>query len=104
MRNSYVTDMCASLMRALLIINTRLRALRTFILINKSLTWLFFFCCVVLIVSYGLRLKNPRKATRPDFIPLKVIKFASDIIDSHFYNIIIKDLEKNKYSEEPKRA
>ena len=61
-------------------------------------------CAVVSIVRHGLRLKNPRKATGPDFIPLKNIKFASNVIDSHLYNIIIKDLEKNKYSEEPKTA
>ena len=60
-------------------------------------------CVVVSIVRYGLRLKNPRKATAPDFIPLKVIKFASNVIDSHLYNIIIKP-EKSKYSEEPKTA
>ena len=59
---------------------------------------------VVSIIRYGLRLKNPREATGPDFIPLKVIKFASNVIDSYLYNIIIKDLEKNKYLEEPKTA
>ena len=57
------------------------------------------------MVRYDLRLKNPRKATGPDFIPLKVIKFASNDIDSQLYNIIIiKDLEKKKYLEEPKTA
>ena len=61
-------------------------------------------CVVVSIVQYGLRLKNARKATGPDFIPLKVIKFASNVIDSLLYNTTIKDLEKNKYSEEPKTA
>ena len=61
-------------------------------------------CVVVSIVRYGLRLKNPRKATGPDFIPLKVVKFASNVIDSYLHNNIIKDLEKNKYSEEPKTA
>ena len=59
-------------------------------------------CCVVPIVKYSLRLKNPRKVTGPDFIPIKVIKFASNVINSYLYNIIIK--EKNKYSEEPKAA
>ena len=52
----------------------------------------------------GLRLKNHRKATGLDFTTPKVIKFASNFIDSHLYNIIIKDLEKSKYSEEPKTA
>ena len=54
-------------------------------------------------MRYGSRLKNPRKATGPDLIPLKVIKFASNVIDSHLYNII-KYLETNKHSEEPKTA
>ena len=58
----------------------------------------------LLLQLHGLRLKNPRKATGPDFITLKVIKFALNVIDSHLYNIIIKDLEKNKYLEEPKTA
>ena len=53
---------------------------------------------------YGVRRKNPRKATSPDFIPLKVMKFASVVINFHLYNIIIKDLEKSKFSEEPKTA
>ena len=74
------------------------------LLTNKRFTRLFLSCVVVSIVRYGLRLKNPWKATGPDFIPLKVIKFASNVIDSHLYNIIIKDLEKYKYSKEPKTA
>ena len=57
---------------------------------------LFLSCVVVSIVRYALRLKNPRKVTGPDFIPLKFIKFASNVIDSHLYNIIIKDLEEPK--------
>ena len=83
---------------------TRLTRLRAFTLTNKRLTRLFLFCVVVSVVGYCLKLKNIRKATSPDFIPLKVTKFASNIIDSHLYNIIIKDLEKNKYLEEPKTA
>ena len=70
----------------------------------SALRAFFVLCCVVSIVRYSLRLENPRKATGPDFISLKVIKFASDVINSHLYNIIIEDLEKNKYSEEPKTA
>ena len=72
--------------------------------INKRLTRHFLSCVVVSVVRYGSRLKNPRKAICTDFIPLKVIKFASNVIDSNLYNIIIKDLERNKYSEEPKTA
>ena len=40
--------------------------------------------------------QDPRKATGPDFIPLKFIKFGSNVIDSHLRNIIIKDLEKKQ--------
>ena len=60
-----------------------------------------FLFCVVSILRFCLRLKNSRKATSLDFIPLKVIKFSSDVIESLLYNIIIKDLEKIKYLEEP---
>ena len=42
---------------------------------------------------------NPRKAAGPDRIPLKVIKFDSNVIDSHLCNITIKDLEKNKFQK-----
>ena len=83
---------------------TRLTRLRAFTLTNKCLTRLFLFCVVVSVVGYCLKLKDIRKATGPDFIPLKVTKFASNIIDSHLYNITIKDLEKSKYSEEPKSS
>ena len=78
--------------------------LRVFTLTNSAMRAFFLSCVVVSIARYDLRLKNPRKATGPDFIPLKVIKFASNVIDSHLSNIIIKDLEKSKYSEEPKTA
>ena len=64
---------------------------------------LFLSCVVVSIARYGLRLKNTRKGTGPNFILLKGIKFASNVIDSHLYNTI-KDLEKNNYSEESKTA
>ena len=47
------------------------------------------------------RVKITRKATGLDFIPL-VIKFLSNVTNSHLYNIVIKELEKNKYSEESK--
>ena len=54
-------------------------------------------------ISLLIKYLNPRKATGSDFIPLKVIKFVWNVIDPHLHNII-KDLEKNKYSEEPKAA
>ena len=84
---------------------TRLSCLHAFALTNKRLTGPFFvLCCVFSVKRHGFRLKNSEKATDPDFIPLKIIKFASDVINSHLYNIIIKDLEKSKYSEDPKTA
>ena len=74
------------------------------LLTNKRLTRLFMSCVVVSVVRYSLRLENPWKVTGPDFIPLKVINFTSNVIDPHLYNIIMKDLGKNKYSEELKTA
>ena len=40
---------------------------------------------------------NPRKATVLNYIYLKVIKVASNVIDSYLCNIIMKDLQKPKY-------
>ena len=54
----------------------------------------FFALCCCFNCKVTLRLKNPRKATGPDFIPLKFIKFALNLIDSHLYNVVIKDPEK----------
>ena len=58
------------------------------------------------VKDIGLIVKslNPRKTSGPDCIPLKLIKFTSNVVDSHLCNIIIKDVEKNKYSQEPKTA
>ena len=55
-------------------------------------------------ISCIIKSLDPKKATGPDGIPIKVIKYASNVIDSHLCNIIIKDLELNKYSEELKTA
>ena len=54
-------------------------------------------------VCLTIKFLNPRKATGLNAIPLKLIKFTSNVIDSHQCNII-KDLENNKYSKEPKTA
>ena len=81
-----------------------LMRLHSFNLSSKRLMHLFMSCFVFSIVSYGSRLKNSRKATGRDFIPLKVIKVATNVIDSHLYNLIMKVPEKSKYSEEPKAA
>ena len=47
---------------------------------------------------------NPNKATGPDRIPLKIIKTAANVIDSHLAYIINKDLKENKFSENAKTA
>ena len=71
--------------RILTIIDTCLMPLRVFTITNKHLTHLFCVLgCVATIVM--LKSQNPRKATGPDFIPLKVMHFALNVIDSHLYN------------------
>ena len=47
---------------------------------------------------------NPNKATGPDRIPLKIIKTAANVIDSHLAYIISKDLKENNFSENAKTA
>ena len=42
--------------------------------------------------------------TGPDRIPLKIIKTAANVIDSHLACIINKDLTENKLSENAKTA
>ena len=68
----------------------RLISLCAFSLTNERLTCFFVLYCVASIVWYSLRLRNPR------LIPLKVIKFALNITNSYFFNIIIKDLKKKQ--------
>ena len=46
---------------------------------------------------------NPKTATGPDGIPLKIIKL-SDVIDKHLTNIINTDLECSSFSENAKIA
>ena len=55
-------------------------------------------------ISKIIKSLNPKKATGPDGIPIKVLKYASNAIDSHLSHIIGNDIEKNNYSEEPKTA
>ena len=43
---------------------------------------------------------NPRKAT----IPVKILKIARNVIDSHLINIINKDIKQSKFSEDAKTA
>ena len=41
-------------------------------------------------ISLTIKSLNPRKATGPDCVPLKVIKFASNVTDSDLCKIISK--------------
>ena len=47
---------------------------------------------------------NPNKTTGPDNIPLKIIKTAANVTDSHLSHIINKTLKENKFSENAKTA
>ena len=47
---------------------------------------------------------NPKKATGPDGIPLKIMKLSADVIDKHLTNIINTDLESSYFSENAKTA
>ena len=47
---------------------------------------------------------NPKKATGPDKIPVKIVKQAANIIDSHLANIINNDLSRNSFSNSAKVA
>ena len=78
---------------------------RTLPSVIRALRVFFVFCCVVSFLRYCLRLKNPRKAKGPDFIALKVIKFASDCyLSSPLKHYNKRPRKKNNYSEKPKTA
>ena len=47
---------------------------------------------------------NPKKATGPDKIPVKIAKLAASVIDSHLTNIINNDLSNNTFSDSEKLA
>ena len=47
---------------------------------------------------------NPNKATGLDHIPLKIIKAAANVTDSHLAHVINNDLKENKLSENAKTA
>ena len=51
-----------------------------------------------------IKSSNPRKATGPNGIPVKILKIARNVIDSHLTNIINRDIEENKFSEDAKTA
>ena len=47
---------------------------------------------------------NPRKATGPDGIPVKILKIARNVVDSHLKNIINKVIKEKKFPEDAKTA
>ena len=47
---------------------------------------------------------NPKKATRPDKIPVKIVTLAASVIDFHLNNIINNDLSNNAFSDSAKLA
>ena len=51
-----------------------------------------------------MKLKKPRKATGPDFILLKVIKFISYVINSQLFNFIKRELDKKQVLRRAKTA
>ena len=55
-------------------------------------------------INSTIKSLDPKKATGPDGIPIKILRHASNTIDSHFCNIMKKDLRKKNYSEETKTA
>ena len=56
------------------------------------------------IINIIIKPLNTNKATGPDPIPLKIIKTAANVIDSHLAYIINKDLKENEFSENAKTA
>ena len=43
---------------------------------------------------------NPRKVTGSDGNPVKILKIARNLIDSHLTNIINRDIKENKFSKD----
>ena len=55
-------------------------------------------------ISQIIKSLNPGKATGPDGIPVKILKSARNVIDSHLTNIINRNIKENKFSEDAKIA
>ena len=51
----------------------------------------------VLEINKRIKHLNPKKATRPDKIPVKIVKLAANIVHSHLTNIN-NDLSRNSFS------
>ena len=53
-------------------------------------------------ISKIIKRLNPKKATRPHKIPVKIVKLATSVIDSHLTNIINNDLSNHAFSDSAK--
>ena len=51
-----------------------------------------------------VKLVNPNKATRPDGIPLKLIKFSANVADKYLTSIINQDISQSYFSDGAKNA
>ena len=47
---------------------------------------------------------NPKKAAAPYKFPVKIVKLATSVIDSHLTNIINNDLSNNAFSDSARLA
>ena len=47
---------------------------------------------------------NPRKVIGPDGVPVKILKIARNVTDSHLTNILNRNTKENKFSEGAKSA
>ena len=65
---------------------------------------IYFSTAKVDEINKRIKTLNPREATGPDGIPVKILKIARNVIDSHLTNIINRDIKENKFSEDAKTA
>ena len=47
-------------------------------------------------INKTIKSLNPRKATGPDGIPVKILKIARNVIESHLTNIINREIKEKK--------
>ena len=63
---------------------------------------IYFSTAKVEEINKRIKPLNPREATGPDGIPVKILKIARNVIDSHLTNIINRDIKQSKFSEDAK--
>ena len=65
---------------------------------------IYFSTAKVDEINKRIKPLNPREATGPDGIPVKILKIARNVIVSHLTNIINRDIKEDKFSEDAKTA